>query len=76
MNIKEKELKAEIDNLRKEKNECSRKLDIALKKCQHNFIYGYVADVVVFCEICGLDADTIYPNMPLKHIEKLVVNEK
>jgi len=46
-----------------------------MKTCEHRFISGYQGDIIIFCEICNRDASDIFPNMPYKHIQKLVENE-
>lgn len=67
-----KDLKNEIQKLRKQQNEIQEKLNNALSLCEHEFANGYTLEPVVYCLICNRDANEIFPNMSYKHISKLV----
>ena len=70
-----KELKDKLTYLRRKKLKITTELIELEETCEHNFIWGYTLEPVIFCEICNRDATEIFPNMSYKHIEKLVNNE-
>jgi hypothetical protein len=69
---KDDKLKADIEQLKKQKSEVDKKLTGLLNTCEHRFVSGYTMEPVVYCEICDREATDIFPNMAFKHIEKLV----
>lgn len=72
MKKSEIELKENIKSLRDKKYEVTKQLDNLTKKCEHSFVQGYNGDIIIFCQICDQKAIDLFPEMPFKHIQKLV----
>ena len=73
MKVKSKEtLKEKIIRLKSEKSEITKQLQDAYNECSHSFAWGYTLEPVVYCTICDMEANDIFPSMSYEHIEKLI----
>jgi len=71
-NMKDEEIKKELKKLKEQRLEINNQISRIEKECQHIWKHGYLAEPIIYCEICDREIQDVYSNMSNRDIEKLI----